>query len=389
MKTILAVMMAVTCAHAAPLEEGFEAIFNGKDLTGWSVKNGRAEYRVEDGAIVGTTVKGSPNTFLSTDKHYANFDLRFDVMLDDDALNSGCQIRSNSSQDYRRGQVHGYQVEIESLNGTAGFIYDEGRRGWLSKDRSGEEKRQAYKKGEWNAYRVVCVGDTLKTWVNGVLVADLEDGMTRSGFIGLQVHSVPGDPKWQVRWKNIRIKEFPNERQTMQLSDFSTEGNWKEQGDVISLVPRSGESGWKRYGSYLWAKKQYGDFVCRFEYKHGKRGNSGFYFRAADADDPVETGIEIQILDSYGKKGALSHHDNGGVIFTRGAAKNMSRKPGEWNQVKVRCEGHHLKVWLNGEKVQDMYLDKTGLKDRPMSGYLGFQDHGDPLELRRISIESL
>lgn len=375
---------------AAPLEKGFTSLFNGRDLDGWTPINGRAKYVVQNDQIIGTTERGSPNTFLSTDKHYSNFDLRFQVKLEDDELNSGCQVRSNSSQDYRKGQVHGYQVEIESLTGTAGFVYDEGRRGWLSTDRSGAEKKKAYKKGEWNDFRIVCSGDEIKTWVNGVQIAEVKDGLTSSGFIGLQVHSVPGDPKWSVRWKNIRIKELPDKSEELAFSDFKTEGNWKSKaGGVIQLVPRAGESGWKRYASYLWAKKLYADFVCSFEYKHKKGGNSGFYFRAADATDPVETGVEIQILDSYGKKGAMSHHDNGGVVFTRGASKNMSKPVGEWNQLKVRCEGQHLKVWLNGERVQDMFLDKTGLKNRPATGFLGFQDHGDPLQLRNIKIEEL
>src|SRR5690606_24895443 len=109
--------------------EGFVALFNGKDLGGWTQKNGTAKYRVEGDAIVGETTKGSPNSFLCTDKDYADFELQFDVKLDDNELNSGVQIRSESKPDYQNGRVHGYQVEI-ATNGTAGFIYDEARRGW-------------------------------------------------------------------------------------------------------------------------------------------------------------------------------------------------------------------------------------------------------------------
>jgi type 1 glutamine amidotransferase len=98
-------------------------------------------------------------------------------------------------------------VEI-STKGNAGFIYDEARRGWLSKDRSNEEARQAFKKNKWNEFRVLCAGDSIKTWVNGVPVAHVVDSMTPRGFIGLQVHGFKGDPPAWVQWRNVRIKEL-------------------------------------------------------------------------------------------------------------------------------------------------------------------------------------
>ncbi len=186
--------------------EGWISLFNGENLEGWEQINGKADYKVEDGVIVGTTAEGSPNSFLCTKKHYENFELVFEVLLDS-RLNSGVQIRSNSFEEYRNGRVHGYQVEI-ATNGTAGFIYDEARRGWLSKDRSDQKAQKAFKDGEWNHYRVVCIGDTINTWVNDVPVANVKDSMTPSGFIGLQVHSFRGDsPAW-VKWRNLLIREL-------------------------------------------------------------------------------------------------------------------------------------------------------------------------------------
>lgn len=184
----------------------WQELFNGRDLTGWKQINGTAKYEVVDGTIVGTTVEGSPNSFLCTTKNYGDFELEFEVKVDT-PLNSGVQIRSNSLPDYQNGRVHGYQVEI-STNGEAGFIYDEARRGWLSTDRSNEAARAAFKDGEWNKYRVVCQGDSIKTWINDVPVADVKDDMTPTGFIGLQVHSYKADKPAQVRWRNIRLKEL-------------------------------------------------------------------------------------------------------------------------------------------------------------------------------------
>lgn len=174
------------------------------------------------------------------------------------------------------------------------------------------------------------------------------------------------------------------------LKGWSTTGNWKLNDDgVLTLKPRAGEKGWQRYGAYLWTEKQYGDYVVDLEYKHPKGGNSGIFVRVKDPKDPVNTGIEVQILDSYGVKKKLTHHDCGGVIKTQAPSKNMAKPAGEWNRMIITCKGNNLKVKLNGEQIIDIQLDKTGLKDRPMKGYLGIQDHGQPFFVRNVRIKEL
>jgi len=205
----------VTSAEAAKAAKGAKAakqggwvsLFDGKTLDGWKQLNGTAKYAVEDGAIVGTTVEGSPNSFLCTVKDYGDFELEFEVKLDS-RLNSGVQFRSQSLKEFKNGRVHGYQVEIADT-GNSGRIYDEARRAtWLDKDNTADEKaRNAFKKDAWNTFRAVCIGDSIKTSVNGVPVVDIHDSMTPKGFIGLQVHAFKGDTPAQVRWRNIRIRE--------------------------------------------------------------------------------------------------------------------------------------------------------------------------------------
>jgi len=189
---------------------GWVDLFDGKSLDGWEQKNGSATYRVEDGCIVGKTTEGSPNSFLTTKKSYGDFELKFEVKVDDE-LNSGVQIRSASKPDYKEGQVHGPQVEI-AINGTAGFIFGEGLKfGWLSEDRSNAAAQAAFKKGEWNRYRVLADGKSIKSWVNDVPVADLVDEKTgmMSGFIGLQVHGIKkGLGPYEVRFRNLSIREL-------------------------------------------------------------------------------------------------------------------------------------------------------------------------------------
>jgi hypothetical protein len=188
-------------------DAGFAPIFDGATLAGWEQKNGTAEYRVADGCIVGTTKEGSPNSFLCTQKLYGEFELLFEVNVDP-RLNSGCQIRSNSMPEYQNGRVHGYQVEIASGK-DSGLIYDEARRGrWLSEKRGDEAATTAFKDSAWNAFRVVCIGDTILTWVNGVPVSAVSDAMTKTGFIGLQVHSFQGSPPAEVRWRNLKLREL-------------------------------------------------------------------------------------------------------------------------------------------------------------------------------------
>jgi hypothetical protein len=206
MSVFIAILFA--CAAALAAEQGWVSLFNGKDLEGWEQINGLAKYEAKDGAIVGTSVPNSPNSFLCTKKHYSDFELEFEVKVDRE-LNSGVQIRSHSLKEYQKGRVHGYQVEI-AIGGFSGGIYDEARRGkFLNAQGPTDEVRKLLKENEWNRYRVVCRGDSIQTWVNGVKVTDLKDNMTRSGFIGLQVHGVGkrADPL-KVQWRNLRLLEL-------------------------------------------------------------------------------------------------------------------------------------------------------------------------------------
>src|SRR5579864_5507893 len=126
---------------------GLQPLFDGKTLNGWNQCNGKASYTVEDGLLTGATVHGSPNSFLCTDRDYADFVLELDEKNDPE-LNSGIQIRSHRYEKetdtvvnnkgmrprhWPVGRVHGYQVEIANeKGGNSGGIFDEGGRGWLA-----------------------------------------------------------------------------------------------------------------------------------------------------------------------------------------------------------------------------------------------------------------
>lgn len=187
--------------------EGWNSIFNGKNLNGWSQKNGTATYAVEEGVIVGRTSVGSPNSFICSEKDYADFELTFEVKVDE-GLNSGCQIRSKSLADFKDGRVHGPQVEIETGPAEAGYVYGEATgRGWLSPR---QPKTNAMKNDDWNRFVIRAVGPRIQTWINGQMIEDIYDPESyQEGFIGLQVHGIPKNKgPFEVRWRDIKIREI-------------------------------------------------------------------------------------------------------------------------------------------------------------------------------------
>ena len=206
---------------AAAEEDGWVSLFDGKTLEGWIQKNGLATYRVEDGAIVGKTAPGSPNSFLCSEGEYGDFELEFEVNLMNSELNSGVQIRSQakvSKRDEEKfGRVNGPQVEIEACgeNGAeSGYIYGEACGGWMTPE---DElvPTKAFKDGEWNAYRIVARGARIQTWINGEAIEDLTDEAKLEthpkGFIGLQVHGVGDRGPFEVAWRKIRVKVLDKE----------------------------------------------------------------------------------------------------------------------------------------------------------------------------------
>ena len=384
--------------------EGWVSLLDGQSLNGWTQRNGTATYRVQDGAIVGRTTEGSPNSFLCTDKLYGDFELVFEVKVDN-RLNSGVQIRSQTAGPEPNGRVNGPQIEIEASgpNGAlSGYVYGEAAGGWMTPANI-RKAHKHFKDGAWNAYRVRAEGQRIQVWINGNQISNLlHEEKFKShprGFIGLQVHGIAGGAgPYEVSWRKLRIKELGQDAgltsiyNGRDLTGWLTTGNWIPQPNGVLLIqPRSGEKGWQRYGDYLWSEKKYKDFILDLEYAYPPKGNSGVYFRVGDVSDPVSTGIEAQILDSYGHQGAMTHHDHGGIIRTVGASKNMSKPPGEWNRMIVICKGSHLQVELNGEKIVDVQLQDSPVKDRPLEGYIGLQDHGEPnnIKFRKIRIKEL
>ena len=312
----------VGAASAATVD--WEPLLSGDALDGWVQRGGKAVYRVEDGVIVGQSVPNTPNSFLCTERMFGDFELEYEFKVDP-RLNSGVQIRSHSVSGYQNGRVHGYQVEIDPSERawTAG-IYDEARRGWLANLEDNEPARHAFKQNEWNHVRVLAVGDSIKTWLNGVAAADLTDRMVQWGFIGLQVHAVSTDEPMEVRWRKLRIRDLsvpgrqPPKGALVLLGgdgDLSAWEHaskpgapvaWKWADAALEVTPQSG---------HLVTKRPFGDCRLHLEFAvddNGKQGqdngNSGVY---------LQQRYEVQILNSSNAEPAL---DNCGAIYKVKAA---------------------------------------------------------------------
>lgn len=173
------------------------------------------------------------------------------------------------------------------------------------------------------------------------------------------------------------------------LTGWQTTGNWvMEEGVDVTLKPRKGESGWTRYNDYLTTARTYRDFILDLEFKFEAKGNSGVFLRIGDLKDHVNSGMEVQILDTHGKE-TPGHHDCGGLIKTQGPSKNMVKPAGEWNRYTITMKDSHLTVVLNGEPILNLDLSQSAMKDRPAEGYISFQDEGKPVWYRNVRIQEL
>ncbi|WP_445734826.1 3-keto-disaccharide hydrolase [Mariniflexile sp.] len=425
------------------------SLIDGNTLNGWTKKGGNATYSVANGVITGTTVKDTPNTFLTTNENYGDFILELDFKVDP-SMNSGIQIRSNSFPYYRDGVVHGYQVEIDpSERAWSAGIFDEQRRKWLHTitDENTAAKK-AFKQNEWNHYRIEAIGDTIKTWINEVPAAYLIDGKTASGFIGLQVHSIHGEQKegTTISWKNIRIitdnpskyskktslkpiitknqltideeksgwkllwdGKTTNGWRGAKLESFPEKG-WKiENGELIVLPSGGAESA---AGGDIVTTEQYGDFELTVDFKLTPGANSGIKYYVdtnINKGEGSSIGLEYQILDDALHPDAkLGNHEGSRTVASLyDLIKADPNKPinpiGEWNTAYIISKNNHVEHWLNDVKVleyergSDAFLklvSESKYAQWPNFGLLEkgkilLQDHGDKVSFKNIKIKSL
>jgi hypothetical protein len=361
----------------------------------------------------------------------------------------GIQFRSESKPEYQNGRVHGYQFEIDPTPRawTAG-IYDEGRREWLYPIELNELARNAFfkKPGQWNRARIECIGNSLRTFINGFPAAHVIDDMTKEGFIALQVHAA-GKPEYvgkSIRFRNINIKTenlvptrkmeifivnlIPNTLSDEEkvngvelLWDGKTSTGWRgaqkenfpEKGWKISdgaLTVQRSAGAESQNGGDIVTEKEFGAFDFQFEFKLTPGANSGVKYFVTEREKTTGSaiGLEYQVLDDD------THPDaNQGVVGNRKLAslydlipslkfERSHRKIGEWNQGRIVVyPDNTIEHWLNGHKVVEyqrgtpIYYalvarskyaqwENFGMAEK---GRILLQDHGDEVSFRSLKIK--
>ena len=203
-------------------------------------------------------------------------------------------------------------------------------------------------------------------------------------LVGLMISAAAAEPEI-TEWSETGFVDLFNGKN---LNGWQTTGNWVVEDGIVTLRPRPGETGWKRYDAYLTTKKTYRNFVLDLEFKFVPEGNSGVFLRVGDLADHVTSGFEIQILDTH-ELAKPGHHDAGGIIRTAAPFENRVKPAGAWNHYQIVLIDSNLVVYLNGGLIQALDISKSAVADRPMRGHISLQDEAKVVSYRNIRIKEL
>lgn len=185
--------------YTARCQQSFTSLFNGNDLTGWTI-HGTEKWYVENGELICESGPDKQYGYLSTEKSYYNFELSVQFKLEANG-NSGVFIRSG----IEGTKISGWQVEVAPPGDHTGGVYESYGRGWLVQPKPEDEKM--LNADDWNTMLILVKNDEITSWLNGKEMIHLKDEKIGAGkgFIALQIHDGGGI---KVRWKNLLIKEL-------------------------------------------------------------------------------------------------------------------------------------------------------------------------------------
>ncbi len=427
------IVLASSClpanaADAVEPPEGFTALFNGEDLSGWhgmphfdprklaAMKEEERSSQIAawtDDAKQHWSVDGyelvndGHGAYMTTDKEFGDIELLIEYKTVADA-DSGIYLRATPQVQIWDTTEEGGKWKIGADKGSGGLWNN-------SKGAAGKDPLVLADKpfGEWNAFRIVQIGDRTSVWLNGKLVVDdapMENFWDRSqplfakGPIQLQTHG------GEIRWRNIFIREIPAEEANAVLRDRQSDGfvsvfNGKDlagwEGPVENYTIEEGSIVCKPgSGGTIYTSDEYQDFVARVEFKLPPGGNNGLAIRYPGTGNAAYAGMcELQVLDSehpkYANLDARQYH--GSVYGIVAAQRGYLRPTGQWNYQQVTVRGSNITVELNGYTILDADISKVTQymadtphpgKDNPQ-GHFGLAGHNDPVHIRNISIKQL
>ncbi|MFO1095685.1 MAG: family 16 glycoside hydrolase [Planctomycetaceae bacterium] len=408
--------------------DGFRAIFNSKDLTGWHgmphfdprelaklepdarkakidewTADAKQHWSVDNGELV----NDGHGAYLTTDEEFGDYELLIDyktVPLAD----SGIYLKWTPQVQIWDWREEGGKWKLGADKGS----------GALWNNHEGDPARfptvLADKPfGEWNSFRILQLGARTSVWLNGKEVVhhgtlenfwDRKSPLFPKGQIQLQTHG------GEIRWRNIFVREIGAEEANKLLTAQTGDGyksifNGKDlsdwQGAVDNYEVVDGNLRCKAgHGGELFTKEEYGDFQVRLEFKLPPGGNNGLIIRYPGKGQPHIDGMtELQVLDTehemYKKIDPRQAH--GSVYGAIPAARGFLRPTGEWNFQEVTVKGHNITVELNGNVILNADCSQVkefmGGYDHPgitrLKGYFGFAGHNDPVEFRRVEIRKL
>jgi Domain of Unknown Function (DUF1080) len=409
---------------AMPYDDGFEQLFNGKDLTGWKALVGnpvtrskmtaaeldnqqkianektKGDWIVKDGLLIFT----GHGENLATAKQYSDFEMFTDWKITPQG-DAGIYLRGTP-------QVQIWDTSRRDVGAQVGS-------GGLYNNQKNESKPLAVadnKIGEWNTFHIIVKGEKVTVYLNGILVTDntilenywdKEKPIFAREQIELQAHGT------YVAYRNIYLKELTDKKITVlsdaekkqgfiMLFDGSSMNNWTgdtsgyrlEDGNIV-VHPEGNGAG------NLYTKEEYADFEYRFEFQLTPGANNGLGIRAPLYGDAAYAGMELQILDNEAAryKDLQPYQYHGSVYGVIPAKRGCLLPTGEWNKEEVTVKGSKVKVVLNGTVIMEGdikaaskngtadHKDHPGLKRK--TGHIGFLGHGDTVRFRNIRIKKL
>ncbi len=408
--------------------EGFTALFNEKNLSGWwglktedpvkwkafsadklaekkaaSLKDIAQHWSVDGEELV----NDGHGLYLSTQKNYGDFEFLVDYKTVPKA-DSGIYLRG-IPQVQIWDSTEEAKFNIGANKGSGGLWNN-------SKGAPGKDPLVLADKpfGQWNSFRIIMVGERVSVWLNGKLLVDharmenyfnRKGQIPRTGPIQLQTHG------GEIRWRNVFIREIGTSEGNEILAskggnDFKSAFNGKNfEGWAGPTNNYSVDHGsiqcMKGKGGTIYVNDELSDFSARMEFKLPPGGNNGLAIRYPGSGDTAYVGMcELQVLDDSAKKYAKLHpaQYHGSAYGMVPAARGYQRPVGEWNFQEVTVDGSRIKVELNGTLILNADLANV---EKPMydlgkfkgrlrkSGYFGFAGHGDAVSFRNISIKNI